>query len=395
MAPSLPAGYRFRGTFSDWYVVRRGEPAPDGAIRATIRRLWFDVSAATGRFNKSEPARMLRELGLEAGRGAWGDSAGHRRLVERMCDEIAWLFDVYEVRRRRVIVSLDTPEEAVLGPDSSLDSLDSKSWIGLTLIDQDGAPVPGRSYRIVIPGGTTLNGTLDSNGSAIVRNLDPGNCQIWCPYVEPHPTTTYTVARGDHISGIAQRFGFDDCKTVWNDPGNADLQQQRTDPHVLQPGDSLSIPEATAQPAANKPTGAKHPFQIQRSPLRIRLKLLDLAVKPLAGVQVTLAADTVTTDGEGLVEATVDKNAKDAPLDTPFSPEVDLSVGDLNPSDDTSDSGYKARLYNLGFLWDPTVDETDAEMLIALEDFQAQYALPISGQLDDATKAQLLQAHGC
>jgi peptidoglycan hydrolase-like protein with peptidoglycan-binding domain len=34
-------------------------------------------------------------------------------------------------------------------------------------------------------------------------------------------------------------------------------------------------------------------------------------------------------------------------------------------------------------------------MLIALQDFQAQYKLTVSGQLDDATKAQLLQVHGC
>jgi hypothetical protein len=74
---------------------------------------------------------------------------------------------------------------------------------------------------------------------------------------------------------------------------------------------------------------------------------------------------------------------------------VDLVVGGLNPSDDTSVAGYKARLYNMGFLWDPTVPDSDDEMLIALQDFQAQYSLTISGQLDDATKAQLVQTHGC
>ncbi len=168
---------------------------------------------------------------------------------------------------------------------------------------------------------------------------------------------------------------------------------QRSDPHVLQPGDELTIPEVKAQPAANKPTSAKHPFQINLSPLKLRLTLLDLAAKPMPNAPVTVAGTSLTTDSNGLVEATVDKGAKDATLDSGGS-EVDLSLGGLNPSDDTSDAGYKARLYNLGFLWDSSVDDTDDEMVIALQDFQAQYSLTISGQLDDATKAQLQQTYG-
>jgi len=149
-----------------------------------------------------------------------------------------------------------------------------------------------------------------------------------------------------------------------------------------------------AQPAANKPTSAKHPFQIQRSPLKLRLTLLDLSAKPMASAQVSVSGASLTTDGNGLVEATVDKSAKDATLDDALGNEVDLALGGLNPSDDVSDAGYKARLYNMGFLWDATVDDTSDEMLIALQDFQAQYSLPVNGQLDDATKAQLLQTYG-
>jgi hypothetical protein len=296
---------------------------------------------------------------------------------------------------RSVVVPLDTPSEEVLGPDSRQDgTVEAKSWVGLTLVDQTGTPVPNRPYRVIKPDGTTVNGLLDSNGAAMLQGLDPGNCQIWCPYVEPHAPTTYAVQDGDHVSGVAQTFGFDDYSVVWNDPGNADLQSQRTDPHVVQPGDQLAIPEVKAQPAANKPTGAKHPFQIQRSPLKVRLTLLDLSAKPMPSAPVTMAGTSLTTNGNGLVEATVDKSAKDTTLDSAGS-EVDLSIGGLNPPDDTSDAGYKARLYNLGFLWDPTVDDTDDEMVIAVEDFQAQYSLTVSGQLDDATKAQLQQAHGC
>ena len=191
---------------------------------------------------------------------------------------------------RSVVIPLDEAGEEALGPEAgSQDVAATQSWIGMTLVDQDGTPVPNRPYRIVLPDGSTRDGMLDSNGAAMIQGLDPGNCQIWCPYVEPHPETTHTVQPGDHVLGIAESFGFDDYSTVWADPGNADLQQQRTDPHVLQPGDQLTIPELKAQAAANKPTGAKHPFQIQRSSLKLRLTLLDLAVKGMANVAVTVA----------------------------------------------------------------------------------------------------------
>jgi hypothetical protein len=253
--------------------------------------------------------------------------------------------------------------------------------------------VPNRPYRVIKPDGTTFDGTLDSNGAAMLNGLDPGNCQIWCPYVEPHPETTYAVKDADHVSGVAQRFGFDDYTVVWNDPGNADLQQQRPDPHVLQPGDVLTIPEVKAAATANKPTGAKHPFSINSTPLKVRIKVLDRAAKPMKGAAVTVAGNQLTADGTGLVEASIEKSATSIAMqdpDTTFT----LDVGSINPTDDTTDAGYKARLFNLGFLWDPTVADTDDEMVIALQDFQAEYSLTVSGQLDDATKSQLTQTYG-
>ena len=291
-------------------------------------------------------------------------------------------------------VPVAAPSEPELGPDSSQESAPtSKTWVAIVLVDQDGTPVPGRPYRVIPPDGTTRDGTLDSHGSAIIQGLDPGNCQIWCPYLAPHPEVAYTVKDGDHTSGVAETYGFDDYTTVWSDPGNADLQNLRPDPHVLQPGDSLTIPEIKAAPAANKPTGAKHQFTIKVTPLKVRLTLLDLAAKPMAGAVVTVAGNQLTADGTGLVEATIDKSTQSVTLQAPDS-SFTLDVGAINPADDTSDAGYKARLFNLGFLWDPTVADTDDEMVIALQDFQAQYSLTISGQLDDATKAQLSQTYG-
>ena len=72
-----------------------------------------------------------------------------------------------------------------------------------------------------------------------------------------------------------------------------------------------------------------------------------------------------------------------------------MSVGRLNTVDDTTEAGWKARLYNLGFLTDPTLDDTDGEVVFALQDFQAEHLLDVSGAFDDATKSKLKDVHGC
>jgi hypothetical protein len=284
-------------------------------------------------------------------------------------------------------------EEAPVSEEAAPASVgEVPTWIGLSLVDQTGRPVPSRAYRVIFPDGTIQDGKLDTKGGARLGGTVPGTCQVYCPYAVPHPRLSYTVQQGDHLSGIAQSFGFDDYTVVWNDPGNADLKSRRADPHVLVPGDSLVIPELKVQPLG-KPTGVTHTFTILQSPLKLRFKMLDFAGNPIVAESLTIAGTELATDGTGLIEANVEKLDQVVQVQCGGSTFV-LTVGAINPPDDTSDAGYKARLYNLGFLWDPSVDDSDDEMVIALQDFQAQYQLPITGQLDDATKTQLAQTHG-
>jgi hypothetical protein len=281
----------------------------------------------------------------------------------------------------------------VLGPQPGEDGgTTSTSWVGLVLVDQNGAPVPGARYRVVASDGAVHDGNLDDPGTATLANIAPGTCQISCPYSEPRPAETYVVQPGEHLSGISAAHGFDDYTVVWNRPENAGLRAERLDPHVLQPGDSLYIPELKST-AARKPAGAQHQFTVRRSPLKLRLKLFDLGAKALMGAPVIVAGATLSTNGSGIVEAAVDKSVHDVPLST-ASDQLDLDVGALNEKDDDTDAGWKARLYNLGYLWDPAAAEGDDELAFALQDFQAQYGMTVNGQADDATKAKLQQVYG-
>jgi hypothetical protein len=391
-----------RDGLTDYLVVLRFDVERAEQERAVER--WLAARMALGWLQHPRNRGLMLELfdcvrlhpfGGDGVSGYDFERAAEQALAQAFEHGDAVLVRLRERAHIRTAGYLDEEVEHALGPDSRPTPQDATVWIGIKLVDQHGAPAPGRPYRVVTPDGETIDGQLDSNGAAMIKTLKtPGTCKVSCPYVSDHPDLTHTVKPGEHISGIAQAYGFDDYKDVWNHSENADLQNQRPDPHVLQPGDLVYVPEAKDQPAA-KPTGAQHTFTVKRSPLKLRLRLLDLRAKAISRAQVTVAGSALTTDGAGVLEAAVDKTVKDAPLDVPSSPEVDLAVGDLNASDDTSDAGYKARLYNLGFLWNPTIDDADDEMLIALQDFQAQYQLPVTGQLDEVTKAQLLQVYGC
>lgn len=268
-----------------------------------------------------------------------------------------------------------------------------KSWIGVALVDQNGKPVPDRGYRVVTVDGAVYQDTLAADGTAKVKDILDGPCRLSCPYRPPRGALTYTVQPGDHISGIAQTYGFDDYTNVWNDPKNAQLASQRSNPHELVEGDQVFIPPMRDVPVT-KATGEQYTFAIQISPLKIRVKVLGLDLRPVAGASCTLDGAMLATDGDGVVEAPVDKLARASFLSVQGA-DLALQLGRLAPLDDDSDAGWKARLFNLGFLLDPEAEEGDAELRIALEDFQAQYGLQVTGELDDATKAQLQDSHGC
>ena len=58
---------------------------------------------------------------------------------------------------------------------------DKKSWVKIKLVDEAGKPVPGVRYRVTTPGGRVASGSLNKEGKAEVKGIDPGNCQITFP----------------------------------------------------------------------------------------------------------------------------------------------------------------------------------------------------------------------
>ena len=76
----------------------------------------------------------------------------------------------------------------------------------------------------------------------------------------------HTIAHGEHVSALAQRYGFASFETIWNHPENAELKKLRETPSVLLPCDRLFIPPNQTKDES-APTTKRHRFKAKNSKL--------------------------------------------------------------------------------------------------------------------------------
>jgi hypothetical protein len=209
----------------------------------------------------------------------------------------------------------------------------------------------------------------------------------------------HTVRQGESLPSIAARYGFVDWSILYEHGKNADFRRQRPDPHVLFPGDQLFIP-SKEQRYVEAATEQTHRFRLKRQMELIRLVMEDEEGNAFGNLkyQIVIGKEVVegTTDADGLLEAEVPAIADEAVLklwltDNEDPLEWSLDIGHLDPADTIT--GAQARLNNLGFAckedgrWD---EHTEA----AVRAFQERAGLAITGELDEATQARLVEEHG-
>ena len=280
-------------------------------------------------------------------------------------------------------------------PPPSLPGLQLADWIGIELVDASGRPLAGRRYRIELPDGAIREGGLDDHGIATITRTESGTCRIECPFHPPTPGTAHFVAQGEHAPGIAARYGFDDFREIWDHPHNADLRARRPSPAVLAAGDELHVPARTSA-STTRATGAQHRFVSKEAPLKLRVRLQDFLGRPLRDTSFEFVSrdtkEPLTTDSDGHFETEIGKTDRDKRLLLDdFT--VPLQIGSLDPIQE--ESGRNARLANLGYLLDPTDSSEDDDVHLAIEEFQADNDLALTGTFDSATQAKLLEVHGC
>ena len=213
----------------------------------------------------------------------------------------------------------------------------------------------------------------------------------------------HTVQQGEHISAIARQHGFSDYTTIWNHPDNAQLRDLRDDPHVLLPGDRLFIPERQER-KESAATDQLLTFKLSGQPLILRVVLKEANFDPIdntsADLHVASAKHEVTTDASGKFEQSIPKTAQRAKLmfknqDQPFDVLVPMQIGHLDPITETS--GQKARLNNLGYFPGPLDGDGDdpQQFPSAVEEFQCDHDLTVTGVCDLDTQTKLKEVHGC
>jgi len=212
----------------------------------------------------------------------------------------------------------------------------------------------------------------------------------------------HIVKQGDCISSIAYKHGmFPD--TIWNDPKNSDLKQEREDPNVLKPRDELYIRDKVIKNVSGS-TEQRHRFRRKGVPEKLRLQLLHHG-KPRANLEYIIEVDGLSLDGEtdedGRLEHAIPPDAKLAKLIISEDEEYELDLGHLAPVED--EDGAMSRLANLGYMEEEEEeeeeedddDDADEEAFVAaLEAFQLDQDLKITGELDEATRDKLLEVHG-
>jgi len=197
------------------------------------------------------------------------------------------------------------------------------------------------------------------------------------------------VGTGETTSSLAKKKGFF-WKTIWEHGENAELRAKRDDPNVLFEKDDIFIPERVPK-KVSKGTEAEHVFRRKGEPSKIKMQMLQLG-KPRADEDYIFDCDGKLTNGktdaDGRLEHFIPGDAKNGKLIFKGGKEVHhLKLGNLDPLDLIS--GVQQRLNNLGYNCGGEMGKMGEKTKEALEKFQADNELKVSGEPDEATKAKL------
>jgi hypothetical protein len=210
----------------------------------------------------------------------------------------------------------------------------------------------------------------------------------------------HEVEQGEHLPKIAEMYGYHDYKVIWDHADNKKLKDLRKNPNVLLPGDIVKIPDRKPE-IVKCQTDKKYRFQLAGEVLHLRLALLDYNNEPLPDTECELRIDgnsiPLKSDGDGRIEAPISADVKEATLvfkdpQAPFEREIKIQIGALDPVEEVS--GQKARLSNLGYITSPLDEVDDTLFAHAVEEFQCDHGIKVTGECDSGTQGKLKEIHG-
>jgi hypothetical protein len=210
----------------------------------------------------------------------------------------------------------------------------------------------------------------------------------------------HEVKQGETVSSIADNYKFRNYKTVYLHSENADLRKMRPNPDIIFPGDLLYIPDMEEKwvPAV---TDKRHYYVVKSRYKVLRIRLQDFNGKPLseAPYELSFGLNVIndTTNAQGVFEKRVPVQLREAALKIEGY-QWTLKIGDLNPIDETLDtgaSGIQMRLINLGFHPGPVDGVIGPRTKAAIQGFQKKHPpLAVDGICGPETTKRLLKEHG-
>jgi hypothetical protein len=214
--------------------------------------------------------------------------------------------------------------------------------------------------------------------------------------------TSHTVRLGDCFGSLAKAHGFGDHAALYDDAANAALKGQRPNPNVLAEGDVVSVPDRAAK-EESVAAGQKHTFKVKTPKAVLRIVLQDQDGAAISGKKYRLVVDGAATfegqtPGDGKVEHPIEADARAATLEL-WIKEGDgiegylfnVELGALEH--ESSTRACQARLLNLGFDCGGTGGAVDDPTRDAVRGFQKKSGIAENGDLDNATRGKLREAH--
>lgn len=205
----------------------------------------------------------------------------------------------------------------------------------------------------------------------------------------------HKVAKGECVLSIATRHGLMP-ETVWNHAENSELRSKRKDMNVLKPGDVLTIPDARVT-EVSKPAEKRHRFRRKGVPGKIKIQILENG-EPRKNESYTLDIDGTrtegTTDDQGYVSFNVPAEARRGEVsfyntETGGTDTFSFNLGTVDPIE--TEEGQAQRLSNLGY---DTESGLESGLESAIEHFQSDHGLEVTGQADRSTLDKLKEVFG-
>lgn len=206
----------------------------------------------------------------------------------------------------------------------------------------------------------------------------------------------HNVVQSDHIAKIAEKYHFFDYTIIWDDGANADVKSKRTNPNILYPGDIVVIPDKTPK-TETRPTARSYTFKVQPQPLQIRLRILDFDGEPaVADLKYKVEGDSGSLSmTNGLFRKPIERAWENGSIrvDKLNIVDVPMKIGWLDPVE--YQSGQVARLNNLGYNAGDAAGPDALQFRSAVEEFQCDNEIDVTGECDANTQAKLKEVHQC